>query len=66
MIEFKLEPCPFCMGATEVNTDDQGYYGVSCIHCDYASERYEQPIYAIEAHNRVSRAVNKEKQNEEN
>lgn len=57
MSEFNLNPCPFCMGATEVITDEQGYYGVSCIHCDYTSERYEQLIYAIAAHNRVYRAV---------
>lgn len=55
--EDKLEPCPFCGGTTEVITDEQGYYGVSCIHCDYTSERYEQSIYAIAAHNRVYRAV---------
>ena len=51
------KPCPFCGGTTEVTTDEQGYYGVSCIHCDYTSERYEQSIYAIAAHNRVARAV---------
>ena len=51
------EPCPFCGGTTEVITDEQGYYGVSCIHCGYTSERYRQSIYAIAAHNRVSRAV---------
>lgn len=55
--EEKPEPCPFCGGTTEVITDEQGYYGVSCIHCDYTSERYEQSIYAIAAHNRVCRAV---------
>lgn len=55
--EEKPEPCPFCGGTTEVITDEQGYYGVSCIHCDYTSERYEQSIYAISAHNRVFRAV---------
>lgn len=55
--EEKLGPCPFCGGTTEVITDEQGYYGVSCIHCDYTSERYEQSIYAIAAHNRVARAV---------
>ena len=51
------EPCPFCGGMTELITDEQGYYGVSCIHCDYTSERYRQSIYAIAAHNRVARAV---------
>ena len=50
-------PCPFCGGTTEVIKDEQGYYGVSCIHCDYTSERYEQYIYAIAAHNRVASAV---------
>ena len=55
--EDEPEPCPFCGGMTEVVTDEQGYYGVSCIHCDYTSERYEQSIYAIAAHNRVYRAV---------
>ena len=55
--EEKPKPCPFCGGTTEVITDKQGYYGVSCIHCDYTSERYEQSIYAIAAHNRVCRAV---------
>ena len=55
--EEKPEPCPFCGGTTEVTKDEQGYYGVSCIHCDYTSERYEQCIYAIAAHNRVCRAV---------
>ena len=55
--EEKPEPCPFCCGTTEVTDDEQGYYGVSCIHCDYTSERYEQYIYAIAAHNRVARAV---------
>ena len=55
--EEKPEPCPFCGGTTEVITDEQGYYGVSCIHCDYTSERYEESIYAIAAHNRVARAV---------
>ena len=55
--EAKIEPCPFCGGTTEVTTDEQGYYGVSCIHCDYTSERYEQCIYAIAAHNRIACAV---------
>ena len=55
--EEEPEPCPFCGGTTEVITDGQGYYGVSCIHCDYTSERYEQSIYAIAAHNSVARAV---------
>ena len=55
--EDEPEPCPFCGGMTEVVTDEQGYYGVSCIHCDYTSERYRQSIYAIAAHNRVARAV---------
>ena len=57
--ESEEEPksCPFCGGTTEVITDKQGYYGVSCIHCDYTSERYEQSIYAIAAHNRICRAV---------
>ena len=55
--EEEPDPCPFCGGTTEVITDEQGYYGVSCIHCDYTSERYEQSIYAIAAHNRVARAV---------
>lgn len=55
--EEEPEPCPFCGGTTEVITDEQGYYGVSCIHCDYTSERYEQSIYAIAAHNHVCRAV---------
>ena len=55
--EEKPKPCPFCGGMTEVITDEQGYYGVSCIHCGYTSERYEQSIYAIAAHNRVARAV---------
>ena len=50
-------PCPFCGGMTEVIKDEQGYYGVSCIYCDYTSERYRQSIYAIAAHNRVARAV---------
>ena len=53
----KPKPCPFCGGMTEIITDEQGYYGVSCIHCDYTSERYRQSIYAIAAHNRVARAV---------
>ena len=57
MSESKPNPCPFCGGTTEVVTDEQGYYGVSCIHCDYTSERYEQSIYAIAAHNRVFRSV---------
>lgn len=51
------KPCPFCGGMTEVITDELGYYGVSCIHCDYTSERYEQSIYAIAAHNRIYCAV---------
>ena len=55
--EEELEPCPFCGGMTEIITDEQGCYGVSCIHCDYTSERYRQSIYAIAAHNRVARAV---------
>ena len=55
--EDEPEPCPFCGGMTEVITDEQGYYGVSCIHCGYTSESYEQSIYAIAAHNRVARAV---------
>ena len=55
--DVKIESCPFCGGTTEVITDEQGYYGVSCIHCDYTSERYRQSIYAIAAHNRVTRAV---------
>lgn len=55
--EEEPKPCPFCGGTTEVITDEQGYYGVSCIHCDYTSERYEQSIYAIAAHNSVCRAV---------
>ena len=54
---YEPKPCPFCGGMTEVITDEQGYYGVSCIHCGYTSERYEQSIYAIAAHNRVARAV---------
>lgn len=57
-------PCPFCGGMTEVITDEQGYYGVSCIHCGYTSERYEQSIYAIAAHNRVARAVETVKKGE--
>ena len=56
-VEEEPEPCPFCGGTTEVITDELGYYGVSCIHCDYTSERYRQYIYAIAAHNRVARAV---------
>ena len=60
----KPEPCPFCGGTTEVITDEQGYHGVSCIHCDYTSERYEQSIYAIAAHNRVARAVRATKESE--
>ena len=60
----KPDPCPFCGGTTEVITDEQGYYGVSCIHCDYTSERYEQSIYAIAAHNRVCRAVEAVKKGE--
>ena len=56
-VEEEPEPCPFCGGTTEVITDELGYYGVSCIHCDYTSERYRQSIYAIAAHNRVARAV---------
>ena len=56
-VEEEPEPCPFCGGTTEVITDELGYYGVSCIHCDYTSERYRQSIYAIAAHNRVFRAV---------
>ena len=55
--EEEPKPCPFCGGMTELITDEQGYYGVSCIHCDYTSERYRQSIYAIAAHNRVARAV---------
>ena len=55
--EDKPGPCPFCGGMTEVVTDEQGCYGVSCIHCGYISERYRQSIYAIAAHNRVARAV---------
>ena len=55
--EEEPKSCPFCGGTTEVITDKQGYYGVSCIHCDYTSERYEQSIYAIAAHNRICRAV---------
>ena len=62
--EEEPEPCPFCWGTTEVITDEQGYYGVSCIHCDYTSERYEQSIYAIAAHNRVFRAVEAMKKGE--
>ena len=62
--EEKPEPCPFCGGTTEVTTDEQGYYGVSCIHCDYTSERYEQSIYAIAAHNRVARAVRAARESE--
>ena len=62
--EEEPEPCPFCGGTTEVITDEQGYYGVSCIHCDYTSERYEQSIYAIAAHNRVARAVEAVKKGE--
>lgn len=58
----KPEQCPFCGGTTEVTKDEQGYYGVSCIHCDYTSERYEQYIYAIAAHNRVARAVSAAKE----
>lgn len=57
MSEEKLKPCPFCGGTTEITNDEQGYYGVSCIHCDYTSERYEEYIYAIAAHNRVASAV---------
>ena len=53
----KPKPYPFCGGTTVVITDEQGYYGISCIHCDYTSERYEQSIYAIAAHNSVCRAV---------
>ena len=56
-VEEEPEPCPFCGGMTEVVTDEQGCYGVSCIHCGYISERYIQSIYAISAHNRVARAV---------
>ena len=63
--EPKPNPCPFCGGTTEVTTDEQGYYGVSCIHCDYTSERYEQSIYAIAAHNRVARAVMADKEKSE-
>ena len=55
--EEEPKSCPFCGGTTEVITDEQGYCGVSCIHCDYTSERYEQSIYAIAAHNRICRAV---------
>lgn len=62
--EDEPEPCPFCGGMTEVVTDEQGYYGVSCIHCGYTSERYEQSIYAIAAHNRVARAVETVKKGE--
>ena len=57
MSEERLKPCPFCGGTTEITYDEHGYYGVSCIHCDYTSERYAQSIYAIAAHNRVCRAV---------
>ena len=62
--EEKPNPCPFCGGMTELITDEQGYYGVSCIHCDYTSERYRQSIYAIAAHNRVARAVEAVKKGE--
>ena len=62
--EEKPNPCPFCGGMTEVITDEQGYCGVSCIHCDYTSERYRQSIYAIAAHNRVCRAVEAVKKGE--
>ena len=62
--EEEPKPCPFCGGMTEVITDEQGYCGVSCIHCDYTSERYRQPIYAIAAHNRVARAVEAKKKGE--
>ena len=64
--ESEEEPksCPFCGGMTEIITDEQGYYGVSCIHCDYTSERYRQSIYAIAAHNRVCRAVEAVKKGE--
>ena len=55
--EEELEPSPCCGGMAEVITDEQMCYGVSCIHCDYTSERYRQSIYAIAAHNRVFRAV---------
>ena len=62
--EEEPKPCPFCGGMTELITDEQGYYGVSCIHCDYTSERYRQSIYAIAAHNRVARAVEAMKKGE--
>ena len=62
--EEEPEPCPFCGGMTEVTTDKQMCYGVSCIHCGYTSERYRQSIYAIAAHNRVARAVEAMKKGE--
>lgn len=55
---------PVLWGVTEVVTDEQGCYGVSCIHCGYISERYIQSIYAIAAHNRVCRAVETVKKGE--
>lgn len=49
--------CPFCGSSTEVVIDECGCYSISCIHCEYCSPAYNEDKYAIEAHNRICRAV---------
>ena len=49
--------CPFCGSSTEVVIDECGCYSISCIHCEYGSPAYNEEKYAIEAHNRICRAV---------
>ena len=56
--------CPFCGASTEVVIDECGCYSISCIHCEYGSPAYNEEKYAIEAHNRICRAVAAYKESE--
>lgn len=56
--------CPFCGSSTEVVIDECGCYSISCIHCEYGSPAYNEDKYAIEAHNRICRAVAAYKESE--
>ena len=56
--------CPFCGSSTEVVIDECGCYAISCIHCEYGSPAYNEDKYAIEAHNRICRAVAAYKESE--
>lgn len=56
-----VEPCPFCGGELEFSTlgplDDGTVHQVHCQRCKYASRECHTDAEAIDAHNRVARAV---------